>query len=86
MTLEPKHVIKKYIEEHPAPARGLIIDIVEYPDRIALRFYRDNFNMIPDSKQQLMVEWLDKTMKDINFQCGFVAVIEMEAHVPNAMQ
>lgn len=84
--VEPKYVIKKYIAEHPAPARGLVIDIVEYPDRVGLRFYRDNFNDIPDTKQQLMVEWLEKTMKDLNFENDFVAVIEMEATVPNAMQ
>lgn len=79
--LLPKEIVKKYIAENPAPARGLVIDIVAYPDRVGLRFYRDNFNMIPDSKQQDMVEWLDKAMKDLNFENDFVVVIEMEASV-----
>lgn len=83
--MEPKDVIKKYIETHPSPARGTIIDIVRYPDRMALRFYRDNFNDIPEHKQQDMVLWLEKTMKDLNFENKFVTTIEMEGQVPNAV-
>jgi hypothetical protein len=77
--LEPKEIVKKYFAEHKAPARGLIIDIVDYPDRVGLRFYRDNFNSIPDSKQQDMVEWLRKTMQDLNNDNDFIFTIEMEA-------
>ena len=79
MILDPNEVIKKYFAEHPAPARGLVIDIIKYPDRHALRFYRDNFNEIPDSKQQDTVEWLEKTLRDLNHENKFVVTIEMEA-------
>ena len=83
--MEPKEIIKKYIETHPSPARGTIIDIVKYPDRMAIRFYRDDFENIPTSKQQDMVSWLETTMRDLNFHNKFVTTIEMEERVPNAM-
>jgi hypothetical protein len=83
--LTPREKIKHYLDTHRAPVRGLIIDIVEYRDRMALRFYRDDFNMIPDLKQLSMVEWLETVVKDLNLQNDFVVTIEMEAEVPNAV-
>lgn len=83
MMLTPEQEIKKYIELNPAPARGLVIDIVKYPDRAAVRFYRENFNSIPDSKQQDMVEWLQKSLAALNISLKpLPVVIEMEAKVP----
>lgn len=76
--LTPKDAVKKYVEEHPAPARGLVIDLVYYSDRVGLRLYRDNFNMIPDGKQQDMVVWLEKTLADLNHENDTVFVVEME--------
>jgi hypothetical protein len=81
--IQPKDVIKKYIQDNPAPARGLIIDTVEYPSHISIRMYRDNFNLISDNKQQQMVEWMEKMLKDINFHHTFNLTIEMEERVPN---
>lgn len=81
MILEQKEIIKKYLAEHRAPARGLIIDIVNYRDHIGLRLYRDNFNEFPDSIQQDLVEWLEKTLKDLNFENKFVVTIEMEGEI-----
>lgn len=52
---------------------------------MALRFYRDNFEDIPTSKQQDMVLWLETTMRDLNFENKFVTTIEMEGQVPNAV-
>lgn len=84
--LTPEQRVKKYIQEHPAPARGLVIDIVEYKDRTAVRFYRDNFNNISDDKQQDVVEWLRSAMENLNVMLKPVpVVIEMEAQVPNEM-
>lgn len=77
--LEPKEVVKKYFAEHKAPARGLIIDIIAYSDRVGLRLYRDNFNDIPDHLQQDMVEWMETTLRDLNHQNDFIVTIEMEA-------
>lgn len=80
--LTPEQEVKKYIETHPAPARGLVLDIVKYPDRVGVRMYRDNFNNIPDSKQQDMVVWLESVLAAVNASLPLPVVIEMEANVP----
>lgn len=46
--------------------RGIIIDVVEYPQFLALRVYRDNINSFPDHKQQEIYAWLNTTLVYIN--------------------
>jgi hypothetical protein len=75
--LEQKEIIKKYFKAHPRPGR-FIVDIVNYPDRLALRLYRDDFEMLPDSRRQEAVEWLETTLRDLNHENKFVVTFEME--------
>jgi hypothetical protein len=77
------HIVHKYITEHPAPVKGLIIDVISYPDRLAIRLYRDNFNLIADTKQQNVVEWVERLLKDVNKDNPFSLTLEMEEKVPN---
>lgn len=85
LILAPKDIIKKYLIEHPAPARGLILDIVEYRDRYGIRLYRNNFNDIPDSKQQDVVKWLEQALMNLNNLNSFVVTLDMEAEVVDKM-
>jgi hypothetical protein len=58
-----------------SPYPGIVYDVVEYKNHIALRFYRDNINRFPDDKQVLIAEWIFKVQKTL---CEFVpTTIEM---------
>lgn len=43
------------------PPRGIICDLVDYGDYVALRFYRDNFDSRPDNIRVAATEWAVET-------------------------
>lgn len=46
--------------------RGVIVDVIDYKQFLALRIYRDNINSFPDHKQQQVYAWLNTTLEYIN--------------------
>jgi hypothetical protein len=74
----PAHEVHKYLIEHPAPVKGMAIDIVAYEDHIGVRLYREDWNTLPDSKQQAMAEYLGDMMLALNVESALHWTIEMQ--------
>lgn len=64
-----------------APYPGLVIDVVEYKDYLALRFYRDNVNSFSDPKKIELAQHLVKLQGFIR-NLGVKCYIEGEESVP----
>lgn len=79
-------VVKKVLDKFPSPASGMIVDLVSYDDTdpsVYLRFYRDNFDNLPDSvRQDVASEWLP-TIIGLCSQIGVVVYIEAKDYVPD---
>jgi hypothetical protein len=50
--------IKKIVRETRAPYRGLIVDVVEWPDYLELRVYKDNIESFSEPQKVALAEHL----------------------------
>jgi len=54
--------MKKRIWEIPKPAM-LLLDIVKYPEFLALRLYEDNFIQFDGTKKEMVIDYVSKVKK-----------------------
>ena len=54
--------MKKRVYEIPKPAM-LLMDIVKYPDFLALRLYEDNFIQFDGTKKERVIDYVTKVKK-----------------------
>ena len=54
--------MKKRVWEIPKPAM-LLMDIVKYPDFLALRLYEDNFIQFDGTKKEMVIDYVSKVKK-----------------------
>lgn len=71
--------MKKRVKEIPCPAM-LMMDIVKYPEFIALRLYEDNFIQFEGSAKERVIDYVNKVKKLIE---SYGVRCEMEG-VPSA--
>lgn len=50
--------VQKIFKTMKAPYQGFIVDIVEYPDYLALRVYRDNIESFSEPQKVALAEYL----------------------------
>lgn len=53
------------IREVRKPEVDLLVDVVRYPDFLALRIYEDNFSQYAGIKKELVVDYISKIKKII---------------------
>jgi hypothetical protein len=54
--------MKKKVWEIPKPSL-LLMDIVKYPDFLALRLYEDNFLQFEGTKKEIVIDYVTKVKK-----------------------
>ena len=54
--------MKKKVHEISKPAM-LLMDIVKYPDFLALRLYEDNFIQFDGTKKEIVIDYVTKIKK-----------------------
>jgi hypothetical protein len=54
--------MKKRVHEIPKPAM-LLMDIVKYPDFLALRLYEDNFIQFDGIKKEMVIDYVSKVKR-----------------------
>lgn len=54
--------MKKRVHEIQKPAM-LLMDIVKYPDFLALRLYEDNFIQFDGTKKEMVIDYVSKVKK-----------------------
>jgi len=47
----------------PKPANNLQMDVVKYPEFLALRLYEDNFIQFEGTKKEMVIEYVSKVKK-----------------------
>ncbi|AVD99313.1 hypothetical protein SEA_BILLNYE_136 [Streptomyces phage BillNye] len=52
--------VQKIFKSMKCPVQGFIVDIVEYPDYLALRVYKDNIESFSEPKKLAAAEYLYK--------------------------
>ena len=57
--------MKKKIREIKTPHMNLLMDIVAYPDFLAIRLYEDNFLQFDGSKKEMVIDYVSKVKKII---------------------
>lgn len=57
--------MKKKIRDIKKPAHDLSIDIVMYPDFLAIRLYEDNFVLYHGTKKEMVIDYVNKVKKVI---------------------
>lgn len=55
--------MRKRVREIPKPTYNLLMDVVMYPDFLALRLYEDNFLQFDGSKKEMVIEYVSKVKK-----------------------
>jgi hypothetical protein len=55
--------MRKKVREIPKPTYDLLMDIVMYPDFLALRLYEDNFLQFDGNKKEMVIEYVSKVKK-----------------------
>lgn len=55
--------MKKKVREIKRPSHDLMMDIVKYPDFLALRLYEDNFIQYDGIKKEMIISYIDKVKK-----------------------
>ncbi|QIN94110.1 hypothetical protein PP459_gp123 [Streptomyces phage Wakanda] len=50
--------VQKIFKAMKAPYQGFIVDIVEYPDYLALRVYKDNIESFSEPQKVALAEYL----------------------------
>jgi hypothetical protein len=54
--------MKKRVHAIPKPAM-LLMDVVKYPDFLALRLYEDNFIQFDGTKKEIVIDYVSKVKK-----------------------
>jgi hypothetical protein len=52
--------VQRIFKTMRAPVQGFIVDIVEYPDYLALRVYKDNIESFSEPQKLALAEYLYK--------------------------
>jgi hypothetical protein len=55
--------MSKRVREIKKPVTDLQMDVVKYPDFLALRLYEDNFIQYHGIKKEMVIEYVDKVKK-----------------------
>lgn len=55
--------MKKRIREIKKPVTDLMMDVVKYPDFLALRLYEDNFIKYDGIRKELVIDYVSKCKK-----------------------
>jgi hypothetical protein len=55
--------MQKRIREIKSPVFGLLMDIVKYPDFLAIRLYEDNFLQFEGTKKEMVIDYVSKIKK-----------------------
>ena len=61
-----KEMAKK-IREIKKPVHDLEMDIVKYPEFLAIRLYEDNFMQYMGTKKEMVIDYVDKVKKALEF-------------------
>jgi hypothetical protein len=52
--------MRKKVKEIKNPVFGLMMDIVMYPDFLAIRLYEDNFIQFDGTKKEMVIDYIGK--------------------------
>lgn len=55
--------MKKRLREIKRPVNDLLMDVVKYPDFLALRLYEDNFIKYDGIKKEMVIAYIDRVKK-----------------------
>ena len=55
--------MRKKVREIPKPTYDLLMDVVMYPEFLALRLYEDNFLQFEGNKKEMVIEYVSKVKK-----------------------
>ena len=55
--------MKKRVHEITKPTALLMMDVVKYPDFLALRLYEDNFIQFEGTKKEMVIDYVSKVKK-----------------------
>lgn len=55
--------MKKKIREIKSPSHMLLMDIVQYPDFLAIRLYEDNFIQFDGVKKEMVIDYVSRVKK-----------------------
>ncbi len=55
--------MRKRVREIPKPTYDLLMDVVMYPDFLALRLYEDNFLQFDGNKKEMVIDYVSKVKK-----------------------
>lgn len=73
--------IRTFVRTREWP-KGLILDVVEYPDYLGFRLYRDNFILFDGEAQRHIASIVKEVMEKIRGM-GIPCYLEKEEKVPN---
>ena len=51
------------VREIKKPVPDLMLDVVQYPDFLALRLYEDNFIQYQGTKKEMVIDYVDRVKK-----------------------
>jgi hypothetical protein len=57
--------MRKRVREIQKPTYDLLMDVVMYPDFLALRLYEDNFLQFEGNKKEMVIEYVSKVKRVI---------------------
>lgn len=55
--------MKKRVHEIQKPTALLMMDVVKYPDFLALRLYEDNFIQFEGTKKEMVIDYVSRVKK-----------------------
>lgn len=55
--------MRKKVREIPKPTYDLLMDIVMYPEFLAIRLYEDNFLQFSGNKKEMVIDYVSKVKK-----------------------
>jgi hypothetical protein len=55
--------MRKRLREIPKPVPDLMMDVVKYPEFLALRLYEDNFIQYTGIKKEMVIAYIDRIKK-----------------------
>lgn len=76
--------VKQFFKLTPNPCPGFIVDMIEYPNTLALRFYKPNVEDFSQGQKVLIAEYLytlRNGIRDLGVKCELDGV---ESAPPNA--
>lgn len=69
--------VERVFKNTPAPYSGIIVDLIEYPDYLALRVYKNNIEDFSESQKISIAEYLyvlRDTIRDLGVKCHLEGV------------